>query len=152
MSGKQQSRPNNRLLKEKQMKMQVLLPVTTTSVSISPFIKLRYLFPGSSIPRPYEGKGSTRSQWDGSWQARKACVRIPRIEHNKPKFFIVRRFFCIYLFTRNRSNKTNEGKQIRESKQWKSTWDPRMTAPFSRKSVRWLVRLKLPVSHFPGGT
>jgi hypothetical protein len=27
-----------------------------------------------------------------------------------------------------------------------------MTAPFSRKSVRWLVRLKLPVSHFPGGT
>lgn len=32
------------------------------------------------------------------------------------------------------------------------TCDPRIIASFSKNSVRWLVRLKLPVSHLPGGT
>lgn len=31
-------------------------------------------------------------------------------------------------------------------------WEPRMTASLWRKSVKWLVRLKGPVSHFPAGT
>ena len=33
-----------------------------------------------------------------------------------------------------------------------NTWDARMIASLCRKRVKWLVRLKLPVSHFPGGT
>uniref|UniRef100_A0A0A9H4Q2 Uncharacterized protein n=1 Tax=Arundo donax TaxID=35708 RepID=A0A0A9H4Q2_ARUDO len=31
-------------------------------------------------------------------------------------------------------------------------WDARISAPWSRKRVKRLVRLKGPVSHFPGGT
>jgi len=32
------------------------------------------------------------------------------------------------------------------------TWEARIRASFWRKRVKWLVRLKGPVSHFPGGT
>lgn len=32
------------------------------------------------------------------------------------------------------------------------TWEPRITAPSWRKSVKLLVRLKLPVNHLPRGT
>lgn len=33
-----------------------------------------------------------------------------------------------------------------------TTCDPSMIASLSRNNVRWLVRLKLPVSHLPEGT
>lgn len=99
------------------------LPVIMTSLNIYPFTKLWYLLPGSSIPRPYEGNGSTISQWDGSLTSMTSNFKAKIVENHTVKL----------------SNNHN-------------TWDPRMTAPFSRKRVRWLVRLKLPVSHRPGGT
>ncbi|TVU33313.1 hypothetical protein EJB05_25123, partial [Eragrostis curvula] len=69
----------------------------TTSRRPLPWMKLAYLAPGISLPRPYDGSGAM------SGQLLVSCVALS-------------------------------------------------TAPLARKSVMWLVRLKLPVSHVPAGT
>lgn len=46
------------------------MPVMAISVKLLPLIKLWYLRPGSSIPRPYEGKGSAVGHCDRSCKKR----------------------------------------------------------------------------------
>lgn len=41
---------------------------------------------------------------------------------------------------------------MQKKKKKKITWEARRTASLSRYRVKWLVKLKLPVSHFPAGT
>lgn len=52
------------------------LPVITTSRKLYPFIKLRYLLPGTSIPRPYDGNASVIPHWDGTYTQFGYCQRL----------------------------------------------------------------------------
>ncbi|BAF08381.1 Os02g0256000 [Oryza sativa Japonica Group] len=93
----------------------------------SPWMKLVYLAPGSSLPLPYDGSGSA------SGQLLVSCVDVNDTTHHQEE---------------ERKRKTWPWRWRGESE----TCVALRTAPLARKRVMWLVRLKLPVSHVPAGT
>ena len=105
----------------------------TTSVRFVPKMRLACL-PPPSLPAPYDGNISIRGYAASScWFFHSTILHY------------MSWWKRLFLENKNIFQNNNNNNDIQ-------TWAPRITASLWTKRVKWLVRLKLPVSHFPGGT